>query len=194
VSTAMSQQGDALKDEMDDVAQTAKQRAVEVGETAKTTVEQQVDRRRSELGTGARRVAESTRQTGQELRDEGNDLSALLIDRASTALQRSAEYLERTDAEEMWRDVRDLGRRKPWLFVAAGAAVGVAAARMLKAAGQDGWSGYGPSSGSTATGDDPRMRSAGPASTSTLTRIPEASPTESTIGRTAAGGAGVERS
>jgi hypothetical protein len=161
VSAAMSEHGEQLKQEMGDVAQTAKDQVVELRDTAKTRLEEEVDRRRTELGSGARRVADATRQTGQQLRDEGNDLPAMLIDRASTGLDRAAGYLEDTDAEQVWRDVRDAGRRMPWLFVAAGVALGFAASRMIKAAGDDAWSGYRP---------DP-----------TITRATDGVPTGSTV-------------
>src|SRR5918999_1575127 len=119
----MSEHGEQLKQEMGDVVQTAKDQVVDLRETARTRVEEEVDRRRTEFGTGARRIAESTRQTSRDLRDEGKDLPAMLIEQASTGLDRAAGYLENTDAEQVMRDLRDAGRRMPWLFVAAGVAV-----------------------------------------------------------------------
>lgn len=145
VSAAMSEHGEQLKQEMGDVVQTAKDQVVDLRETARTRIEEEVDRRRTELGTGARRIADATRQTSRDLRDEGKDLPAMLIDQASSGIDRAASYLEETDAEQVMRDLRDAGRRMPWLFVAAGVAVGFAASRVIKAAGNDdGWSGHRP--------------------------------------------------
>jgi len=144
VSAAMSEHGDQLKQEMGDVAQTAKEQVVELRDTARTKVDDEVDRRRTELGTGARRMADATRDTGQQLRDEGKDLPAMLIERAATGMDRAASYLEQTDAQQMWSDARDLGRRMPWVFVLAGGVVGFAASRIIKAAGNDDWSGNRP--------------------------------------------------
>ena len=145
MSAAMSEHGEELKQEMGDVVQTARHQVVDLRETARTRIEEEVDRRRTELGTGARRIADATRQTSRDLRDEGKDLPAMLIDQASSGIDRAATYLEETDAEQVMRDLRDAGRRMPWLFVAAGVAVGFAASRMIKAAGNDdGWSGHRP--------------------------------------------------
>lgn len=145
MSAAMSEHGELLKQEIGDVVQTAKDQVVDLRETARTRIEDEVDRRRTELGTGARRIADATRQTSRDLRDEGKDLPAMLIDQASTGIDRAAAYLEENDAEQVMRDLRDAGRRWPWLFAAAGVAVGFAASRLIKAAGGgDGWSGHRP--------------------------------------------------
>jgi hypothetical protein len=146
VSAAMNEQGQQLKQEMGDVVDTAKDQVVELRDTARTRIEEEVDRRRTELGTGARRVADATRETGEQLRGEGKDLPAMLIERAATGMERAASYLESTDAEQVWQDVRDVGRRMPWLFVAAGAVVGFSASRMIKAAGENDrqWAGQRP--------------------------------------------------
>ena len=147
MSAAMSQQSEQLKQEMGDVVDTAKDQVIELRDTARTRITEEADRRRDELGTGARRIADATRETGKQLRDEGNDLPAMLIDRAAVGLDRAATYLERTDADRMWNDVRDVGRRAPWLFVAAGVAVGFAMSRVIKAAGaNDPWAGQRPTS------------------------------------------------
>jgi hypothetical protein len=146
VSAAMSEQGQQLKQEMGDVVGTAKDQVVELRDTARTRIEEEVDRRRTELGTGARRVADATRETGDQLRGEGKELPAMLIERAAMGMERAASYLESTDAEQVWQDVRDVGRRMPWLFVAAGAVVGFSASRMIKAAGENDqqWAGQRP--------------------------------------------------
>lgn len=178
MSAAMSEHGQQMKQEMGEVVGTAKEQVVELRDTARTRITEEADRRRTELGTGTRRIADSTRETGRQLRDEGKDLPAMLIDRAATGLDRAAEYLESTDSEQMWRDVRDAGRRMPWLFVAAGMAVGFAASRMIKAAGNDDrWSGQRPiMQGSLGSGEDLEraQRTAGPALGTDVTRLPDA--------------------
>ena len=183
MSAAMSEQGEQLKQEMGDVAQTAKDQVVELRDTARTRIEEEVDRRRTELGTGARRVADATRQTGEQLRDEGKDLPAMLIERAAMGMERAAEYLESTDAEQVWEDVRGVGRRMPWLFVAAGALVGFSASRIIKAAGEnDRWSGHRPmTSGSTIGSTATPLAGAG--GTSPMPAAPTAEETPFAAGR-----------
>jgi len=147
VSAAMSEQSDQLKQDMGDVVDTAKEQVIELRDTARTRITEEADRRRDELGTGARRIADATRETGRQLHDEGKDLPAMLIDRAADGLDRAASYLEQKDPNEMWNDLRDVGRRAPWVFVAAGVAVGFAMSRVIKAAGSndDPWAGQRPS-------------------------------------------------
>jgi hypothetical protein len=181
VSAAMSEHGDQLKQEMGDVVDTAKDQVVELRDTARTRLTDEADRRRDELGTGARRIADATRETGRQLHDEGKDLPAMMIDRAAVGLDRAASYLENTDADSMWNDLRDMGRRAPWVFVAAGMAAGFAMSRMIKAAGaNDQWAGQRPMTpmrddASLGTGEDlaTPMSTTGQLGTE-VSRIPDA--------------------
>jgi hypothetical protein len=48
-------------------------------------------------------------------------------------VEQLGQYLREADADRILRDVEDFGRRQPWIMAAAGLAVGVAAARVMKA-------------------------------------------------------------
>ena len=97
-------------------------------------VREQVDQRSTEFGERAHSLASALRSTGEELRsgDSGNR-EAELVDRAAGGLDRVGQYLTETDGRRMLDDVEEFGRRRPWAVAAAGAVLGLMAARMLKA-------------------------------------------------------------
>ena len=101
------------------------------------------------------------RSMGEQLRNQGNDLPAQLAQQAAEKADHLGRYLREADADQILRDVERFGRRQPWVVAAAGLALGVAAARFVKASSRrryqpDGYDSRGLSSprdyGSTAYG------------------------------------------
>jgi hypothetical protein len=80
---------------------------------------------------------------GEQLRDQGNDLPAQLAHQAAEKTEQLGQYLREADADRIIRDVEDFGRRQPWVVAAAGIALGVAAARFIKASGRRRYEGGG---------------------------------------------------
>jgi hypothetical protein len=74
---------------------------------------------------------------GEELRKQGKDTPAKLADRAAEQTERVGSYLEERGPDEMLEDVEDFGRQRPWAVLAGGMAVGILAARFLKASSRN---------------------------------------------------------
>ena len=146
---------DALKDQAQQVTDKAK----EVGGTVQDRMKEQVDTRSTQAGDQVSSVGQAMRDMGDQLRSQGNDLPAQLAQQLAGRADQLGQYLREADADRILRDVEDFGRRQPWVMAAAGLAVGVAAARFMKASskrryesGDGGYSG-GYSSGAYAGGE-----------------------------------------
>src|SRR4030088_464059 len=123
---------EAIKDQ----AQQVSDKAREVGGTVQDRVRDQLDTRSTQAGEQVGSVSDAMRSMGEQLRDQGNDLPAQLAHQAAEKTEQLGQYLREADADRIIRDVEDFGRRQPWVVAAAGSALGVAAARFIKASGR----------------------------------------------------------
>jgi ElaB/YqjD/DUF883 family membrane-anchored ribosome-binding protein len=115
----------------------AKEKAQQVSDQARSRLRSQVDQRSTEAGQRVAGFASDTRSVGEELRRQGKDQPAKLADQAADRAERLGDYLERSDADRILRDVEDFGRRQPWVVIAGGVALGIVASRFLKASSRD---------------------------------------------------------
>jgi len=116
-----------------DVAGQAQEKAREAAGKAQEGVRQQIDQRSTEAGERVSGTAQDLRSVGEELRKQGKDGPAKLADRAAEQAERASSYLKENGTDKMLEDVEDFGRQRPWAVLAGGIAVGVVAARFLKA-------------------------------------------------------------
>jgi len=116
-----------------EVAGEAQEKARDTAGKAQENVRQQVDQRATEAGEKATDAAQDLRSVGEELRKQGKDAPAKLADRAAEQTEKVGSYLKEKGPDEMLHDVEDFGRQRPWAVLAGGVAVGVVAARFLKA-------------------------------------------------------------
>lgn len=120
-----------------EVAGEAQEKARDAAGKAQESVRQQVDQRSTEAGEKVTAQAEDLRSVGEELRKQGKDAPAKLADRAAEQTEKVGSYLKEKGPDEMLHDVEDFGRQRPWAVLAGGLAVGVVAARFLKASSRD---------------------------------------------------------
>lgn len=104
----------------------------QVQQQATSRVEQQKQQAASSLGT----VAETLRQTGQQLRDnEGNAVTqyaAQYGDTAARQLEQLSNYLRETDPIQLVQEAENFARREPAIFIGGAFLLGLVAARFLK--------------------------------------------------------------
>jgi hypothetical protein len=100
---------------------------------ARGRAREEVDRRSTQAGEQVSSTAAALRRTGSQLRDEGKDTPARVADQAAERAERLGGYLQEADADRILRDIEGFGRRRPWALAAAGATLGLLAARFLKA-------------------------------------------------------------
>jgi hypothetical protein len=87
-------------------------------------------------------VAEALRQTGQQLRTQDAEIPTQYIDRVASEVERISGYLERRDVGELVRDMEQLARRQPTLFLGGAFVLGLIGARFLKSSAPS--TGYAP--------------------------------------------------
>lgn len=96
-------------------------------------VRQEVDRRSTMAGERMRSTSTDLRDLGEELRGQGKEGPANLANSIADRMERPAGYLIDADADTILRDAEDFGRQRPWAVMAVGLALGIAAARVLRA-------------------------------------------------------------
>src|SRR5215218_6554802 len=125
------------QDKAQEVAGEAQEKAREAAGKAQEGVRQQIDQRSTEAGERVAGTAQDLRSVGEELRKQGKDAPAKLADRAAEQTERVGSYLKDNGPDRMLHDVEDFGRERPWALLAGGLAVGMVAARFLKASSRN---------------------------------------------------------
>ena len=86
-----------------------------------------------QVGDQLLEIVQGLTHTSQSLRAEGKEQPAAVLEGIATRAQNVGNYLTQTSPERMLHDFEHFGRRKPWIAIAAGVAVGLASSRFLKA-------------------------------------------------------------
>lgn len=133
--TAPTQGGSDSKAQ--EVAGQAQEKAQQAAGQAKGKLREQVDQRSTQAGQQASTTAEDLRGVADHLRSQGKDQPAKLAEQAAQRVQKLGGYLQESDSDRILRDVEGFGRQKPWAIAAAGAALGFAASRFLKASSSE---------------------------------------------------------
>jgi hypothetical protein len=128
--------GGEAKDKAQEIAGRAQEKAQQAAGQAKGRLRAQVDQRSTRAGEQVASTAQDVRTVGEELRKQGQDKPAQLAEQAAARAERLGSYLKDSDADQILRDVEDLGRKQPWAIVAAGVALGFLGSRLLKASSQ----------------------------------------------------------
>lgn len=124
-------------EETQSLAEQAKERAQDTARDVKGQTREQL---RSQLADRSTQVGEQTaaaaqamRRASSQLREEGNERAAAIIDAVADRGQRLGEYLRDTGGEQLLRDIEEFARRQPWLMAGGSAVVGFLGSRFVKA-------------------------------------------------------------
>jgi ElaB/YqjD/DUF883 family membrane-anchored ribosome-binding protein len=98
-------------------------------------VGQQVEAGAAQLGEQVLEVVKGFTRTSHSLRAEGKDQPAAVLEGISKRAESFGNYLTQRSPGRMLNDFEHFGRRRPWIAIAGGVAVGLAASRFLKASG-----------------------------------------------------------
>jgi hypothetical protein len=125
-----------LTDQVQQQASAAVDQAqAQAGQVKDQLVEQvtnRLDDRKSAATGSLGTVADTFRQTSQQLREQNQDVVADYADRAAEQIEHFTGYLRSRDVRQLVRDVEDFSRREPALFLGGAFALGLFAARFLK--------------------------------------------------------------
>ncbi|HEX5990413.1 MAG TPA: hypothetical protein VFY75_09395 [Solirubrobacterales bacterium] len=125
------------QEKVQEVAGGAQEKAREAAGEAQEGVRRQIDDRSTQAGERVTHTAQDLRSVGEELRKQGKDTPAKLADRAAEQTEKVGSYLKERGPDEMLEDVEDFGRQRPLVVLAGGLAVGVLAARFIKASSRN---------------------------------------------------------
>ena len=125
------------KEKARDVAGQAKEHAQAAAEQAKDKAAAQVDERTTQVGRQISGQAESLDGVAEELRRQGKDQPAKVVEQVSQRVKDVGDYLERTEGESLVQAASDAARENPAAAAAVSAAAGFAAGRAIKAAKGD---------------------------------------------------------
>jgi hypothetical protein len=109
------------------------EKAVEIRDQAGTQIREQVDRQSTTAGHQVQAIGEALRRSSTQLRSEGKQAPASVLEQVAGRAESLGEYLERADGNRILGDVESFARRRPWLTGVAGLTAGFLASRFLKA-------------------------------------------------------------
>jgi ElaB/YqjD/DUF883 family membrane-anchored ribosome-binding protein len=115
-----------VKERVQDAAEQAR------GKT-REQLNQQVDTRSTQAGQQVSAAADAMRRTGGQLREEGKEGPAKLMEQVAERGERLGSYLTESDGDRILRDVESFARRQPWLVAGGSVVLGFFASRFLKA-------------------------------------------------------------
>lgn len=121
--------------------------AKQLGSTAADRLHGEVDARKSAAVTQAQSVSSAIGQAAEGLDDSAPDWLKSAFRQGAQQIQRLADSIEQKDSRQLMGEAQNFARNNPGTFLAACAAVGFAAARVLKAGSAQ--------QGSSRTGQDP---------------------------------------
>lgn len=110
--------------------------AKQLGSTAADRLHSEVDARKDTAVSQAQSVSSAMQRTAGDLGDDAPAWLKSTIQQGADQMQRFASAIEQKDSRELLNDVQSFARERPGTFLAACAAAGFAAARILKAGGQ----------------------------------------------------------
>jgi hypothetical protein len=133
----MAEVKEQVQEKAEEAREQVKQATGEAREQTRDRVRTEVDRRSTQAGQQVSDAAQAMRRVGETLREEGKDGPAKAAHQAAEQAQRAGRWLQESDADRILRDVEDFGRRKPWAVALGGLALGIAAARFMKASSSE---------------------------------------------------------
>lgn len=111
--------------------------AVKLGSTAADRLHGEVDARKSAAVSQAQSVSSAIAQAAEGLDEGSPDWLKSAFRQGAQQIQRLADSIEQKDSRQLMSDAQSFARNNPGTFLAACAAVGFAAARVLKAGSAD---------------------------------------------------------
>jgi ElaB/YqjD/DUF883 family membrane-anchored ribosome-binding protein len=135
---------DQVKDQVRDKAQMAQDKTRGALGQARGRLSEQVDQRSTQAGERLSKQVADARSVAEELRNQGKDAPATIVEQVAGQADRVGDYLKGASGDRILRDAEGFARRQPWLVAASGLVLGFAASRFMKASSSRRYeSGYG---------------------------------------------------
>jgi ElaB/YqjD/DUF883 family membrane-anchored ribosome-binding protein len=118
------------------VQEAVQEKAGEAKGVVSRAVSERLETTSTQAGSQLHDVSSAFRQTGSELREQGKEQPAKVVEAVSDRTDQLARYLSESSSSQILDDLERLGRARPWVAIAGGLAVGFVGARLLKASSQ----------------------------------------------------------
>ncbi len=129
--------GSAVEETAAQAKDMVSQQATQAKERGRGLVEEQVDQRAQQLAQQLDTASSAFRRAAEQARTEGNQSQARMADQIADRAGRMGSHLQQTDGRRLLEEAEDFARERPWLLAGAGAVIGFALARALKASSGD---------------------------------------------------------
>src|SRR3712207_3617376 len=125
------------KQQSQQLAQRARQQASELANRGTEQAKRQLASQKHNASQRLTPVQSALRETGHQLRNQGQGPVAGYVEQAADQVERFSTYLRETDVDEIIDEVRSFARRRPRLFLGSAAAIGFFATRFLKSSSEE---------------------------------------------------------
>jgi len=136
-STRGSEVAGQAKQQGQQVAQQARQQAGDLANRGTEQLKSQLANQKHEASQRMVPVQSALRETGQQLRKQGQGPVAGYADKAADQVERFSGYLRETEVDEIMDEARGFARRRPAVFLGGAVALGFLATRFLKSTSQE---------------------------------------------------------
>lgn len=114
------------------VSRSARRETAKLSERVRGRLSSELNARKNRATERLDDVAETVRRMGEPLHETAYAPLGAYVDEAASRIAQLASDLRDRDVEDLAHDLGDLARRRPAVFVGAGLAAGIVAARFLK--------------------------------------------------------------
>lgn len=121
-------------DPVQQAGEKASQATGQVVDSAKDTIAAQANTQKSKLADGVSQLGQAMHRISGELETQQPAIASV-ADTAAQQAERIGSYLRSADVTDIVRSTEDFARRQPLLFLGGAFALGLVAARFIKAAG-----------------------------------------------------------
>lgn len=118
-------------------AQQARQQAGQLASRGSEQVKSQLGNQKHQAAQRITPVQMALRETGQQLRNQGQGTVAQYTDNAADQVERFSGYLRENEVDEILDEGRNFARRRPALFLGGAAALGFLATRFFKSSSEE---------------------------------------------------------
>jgi ElaB/YqjD/DUF883 family membrane-anchored ribosome-binding protein len=127
----------AVEEKVDQAKEVVSAQASQAAERSRGMVQGQLDQRSTQVGQQVGSASSVLRRAAEQSRLEGNDQQARVAEQIADRGDRVSAYLIDADGRQLLEEAEDFARRQPWVVAGAGALIGFALARALKASSSD---------------------------------------------------------
>jgi len=139
-SGQIGQAKEQAKQQTQQVSQQVRQQASDLANRGGEQVKGQLANQKHNAAQRITPVQTALRETGQQLRNQGQGPMAEYADSAADQVERFAGYLRENDVDTLLNDARGFARRNPAVFLGSGALLGFIATRFLKSSSEEAYS------------------------------------------------------